>query len=119
MFQALAIFNITKKSSKNSGHIAIFSYAMILADWDKKFAVSPLITFYIYMVHVCTHVISPYLLCSISDRSYLRLTEQEFTSLPIDIIIQGVFSLILSMYAILFIAGEFREIRANIDLQEK
>ncbi|XP_037090469.1 membrane magnesium transporter 1-like [Pollicipes pollicipes] len=52
-------------------------------------------------------------------RSYLRLTEQEFTALPADIIVQGVLSLILSMYAILFIAGDFREIRANVDLQEK
>jgi len=52
-------------------------------------------------------------------RSFVRLTEQEFTTLPIDVLVQGVLSLILTMYAVLFIAGDFKEIRANIDLQHK
>ncbi|KAF7997001.1 hypothetical protein HCN44_005278 [Aphidius gifuensis] len=52
-------------------------------------------------------------------RSYLRITEQEFTTLPIDIVIQGIASLIIVMYGIMYIAGDFREIRAVVDLECK
>ncbi|XP_052219237.1 ER membrane protein complex subunit 5-like [Dreissena polymorpha] len=52
-------------------------------------------------------------------RSYLRLTEQEFTHLPWDIIIQCMASLILVVYGTVHIAGNFREIRASADLDHK
>uniref|UniRef100_A0A0P6E4V5 Membrane magnesium transporter n=1 Tax=Daphnia magna TaxID=35525 RepID=A0A0P6E4V5_9CRUS len=52
-------------------------------------------------------------------RSYLRLTEQEFTSLPADIILQTIFSLLLAVYGVTMVAGDFKEIRSNIDLQKK
>ncbi|XP_046753917.1 ER membrane protein complex subunit 5 [Diprion similis] len=52
-------------------------------------------------------------------RSYLRITEQEFITLPVDIITQGIASLFLVMYAVMFIAGDFKEIRAAVDLESK
>ncbi|XP_012285194.1 membrane magnesium transporter 1 [Orussus abietinus] len=52
-------------------------------------------------------------------RSYLRITEQEFTTLPIDILIQGIISLFIVMYGIMYIAGDFKEIRAVVDLENK
>ena len=52
-------------------------------------------------------------------RSYLRLTEQEFTMLPVDIIIQGLLSLYGTMYAVLLLTGEFKEIRANEGMENK
>lgn len=52
-------------------------------------------------------------------RSYLRITGQEFTSLPSDIIIQGIISLFLTMYGVIHIAGEFKEIRATVELESK
>ncbi|RZF40356.1 hypothetical protein LSTR_LSTR008786 [Laodelphax striatellus] len=52
-------------------------------------------------------------------RAYLRITEQEFTSLPLDILIQGIVSLFMTMYGIMQIAGEFKEIRATVELESK
>ncbi|KAL0131677.1 hypothetical protein PUN28_002903 [Cardiocondyla obscurior] len=52
-------------------------------------------------------------------RSYLRITEQEFTTLPIDILIQGIASLFVVMYGVMYIAGDFKEIRAVVDLENK
>ncbi|KOC63309.1 Membrane magnesium transporter 1 [Habropoda laboriosa] len=52
-------------------------------------------------------------------RSYLRITEQEFTTLPIDILIQGIASLFMVMYGVMYIAGDFKEIRAVVDLENK
>lgn len=52
-------------------------------------------------------------------RSYLRITEQEFTTLPIDILIQGIASLFIVMYGVMYIAGDFKEIRAVVDLENK
>ncbi|KAL4220514.1 Membrane magnesium transporter 1 [Mactra antiquata] len=52
-------------------------------------------------------------------RSYLRLTEQEFTRLPWDILIQCFFSLVLVIHGVVHIAGSFREIRASADLDNK
>lgn len=52
-------------------------------------------------------------------RSYLRITEQQFTSLPFDIILQGIVSLFLTMYGVMAVAGDFKEIRATVDLEEK
>ncbi|VDI59286.1 ER membrane protein complex subunit 5-like [Mytilus galloprovincialis] len=52
-------------------------------------------------------------------RTYLRLTEQEFTSLPLDIILQCFVGLILTCYGVVHISGIFKEIRANADLDNK
>ncbi|KDR11710.1 membrane magnesium transporter 1 [Zootermopsis nevadensis] len=52
-------------------------------------------------------------------RSYLRITEQKFVSLPIDILTQGIVSLFVAMYGIMHIAGDFKEIRATVDLENK
>ena len=52
-------------------------------------------------------------------RTYLRLTEQEFTSLPLDIIIQCFTGLILTCYGVVQVSGNFKEIRANADLDNK
>lgn len=53
------------------------------------------------------------------DRSYLRISQQEFTSLPLDILCQGVVSLFLAMYGIMYIAGDFKVIRATSELENK
>ncbi|ROT77486.1 Membrane magnesium transporter 2 [Penaeus vannamei] len=42
-------------------------------------------------------------------RTYMRVTEQEFISLPSDIGVQGLLSLLLAMYGILHIAGDFKK----------
>ncbi|XP_014214067.1 membrane magnesium transporter 1 [Copidosoma floridanum] len=56
---------------------------------------------------------------AVQHRSYVRITEQEFTTLPIDIIIQTILSLFAVMYGVLHIAGDFKEIRAVVDLENK
>ncbi|KAF2355105.1 Magnesium transporter, partial [Trinorchestia longiramus] len=52
-------------------------------------------------------------------RRFIRITEQEYSSLPMDVFVQWLVSLILTMYGVVHIAGEFREIRANIQLENK
>ncbi|XP_055376015.1 ER membrane protein complex subunit 5 [Condylostylus longicornis] len=52
-------------------------------------------------------------------RSYLRITEQDSRALPLDIIIQTLVSLVVIIYNILQIVGDFKEIRAAVDLQQK
>ncbi|XP_033637782.1 membrane magnesium transporter 1-like [Asterias rubens] len=52
-------------------------------------------------------------------RTYLRLTEQEFTRLPIDIICQCLISLLFTIYGVLNIAGQFRGIKAMADMEKK
>ncbi|GAB6020034.1 hypothetical protein CHUAL_002781 [Chamberlinius hualienensis] len=52
-------------------------------------------------------------------RTYLRITEEEFTSLPLDIIFQSLLSLVMTMCGILHIAGDFKEIRASMELKSK
>ncbi|XP_023942963.1 ER membrane protein complex subunit 5 [Bicyclus anynana] len=49
-------------------------------------------------------------------RSYLRITSQEFTALPLDIIIQAVVSLFAVIWGVLNIAGKLREIPAANEL---
>uniref|UniRef100_A0A336K0A1 Membrane magnesium transporter n=1 Tax=Culicoides sonorensis TaxID=179676 RepID=A0A336K0A1_CULSO len=44
-------------------------------------------------------------------RAYVRITEQEFQSLPLDIIVQALISLILVILSILQTIGKFKEIR--------
>ncbi|GJQ70055.1 hypothetical protein Trydic_g22536 [Trypoxylus dichotomus] len=52
-------------------------------------------------------------------RSYLRLNELEFTGLPLDITIQTIASFFVIMYGVLYIAGDFKEIKASADLENK
>ena len=52
-------------------------------------------------------------------RSYLRLTEQEFTTLPIDVLLQSIAGLVITCYGIVRVVGEFREIKASADLEKK
>ncbi|XP_013192961.1 ER membrane protein complex subunit 5 [Amyelois transitella] len=51
-------------------------------------------------------------------RSYLRITSQEFTTLPLDIVVQAVVSLFAIMWGVLNIAGNLREIRAAAELNQ-
>ncbi|CAH2065820.1 unnamed protein product, partial [Iphiclides podalirius] len=50
------------------------------------------------------------------DRSYLRITSQEFTTLPLDIVVQAVLSLFAVMWGVLNVAGNLREIPAAAEL---
>ncbi|CAK1603605.1 unnamed protein product [Parnassius mnemosyne] len=49
-------------------------------------------------------------------RSYLRITSQEFTTLPLDIVVQAVVSLFAVMWGVLNVAGNLREIPAAAEL---
>ncbi|XP_034840458.1 ER membrane protein complex subunit 5 [Maniola hyperantus] len=49
-------------------------------------------------------------------RSYLRITSQEFTALPLDIIIQAVVSLFAVIWGVLNVSGKLREIPAANEL---
>ncbi|XP_066138734.1 ER membrane protein complex subunit 5 [Euwallacea fornicatus] len=52
-------------------------------------------------------------------RSYLRLNELDFKQLPVDIIIQTIASFLVIMYGVLNVAGDFKEIKASADLDNK
>jgi len=52
-------------------------------------------------------------------RSYLRINEQTFTHLPADIVIQAICSLFLIMYCVMYIAGDFKVIKASAELENK
>ncbi|XP_022914446.1 ER membrane protein complex subunit 5 [Onthophagus taurus] len=52
-------------------------------------------------------------------RSYLRLNELTFDGLPYDITIQALVSLLTIMYGVLHIAGDFKEIKAAAELENK
>ncbi|XP_011199026.1 ER membrane protein complex subunit 5 [Bactrocera dorsalis] len=52
-------------------------------------------------------------------RTYLRLTEQDWTHLPVDVIVQTVVSLLVVVYNLIQVVGNFKEIRATVDMQEK
>lgn len=53
-------------------------------------------------------------------RSYLRVSQQKFTgSLPADIVLQALVSLLAVLYAIVSVTGHFKAIAANDDLVSK
>ncbi|XP_036328443.1 membrane magnesium transporter 1-like [Rhagoletis pomonella] len=52
-------------------------------------------------------------------RTYMRLTEQDWTQLPVDIVVQTVVSLLVVVYNVIQVVGNFKEIRATVDMQEK
>lgn len=52
-------------------------------------------------------------------RAYLRLTEQEFTTLPADVLIQTLVGLVITCCGIVQVVGKFREIRPIADLETR
>lgn len=48
---------------------------------------------------------------SAQHRTYLRITEQDFKSLPLDIILQAILSLTVLIFSTLQIVGNLKEIR--------
>lgn len=52
-------------------------------------------------------------------RTYLRLTEQEFVSLPLDVVLQCLFALLATCYGLVRVTGSFRDIVAAGDLDKK
>ncbi|KAJ1057628.1 ER membrane protein complex subunit 5 isoform X1 [Ovis aries] len=53
------------------------------------------------------------------DRSYMRLTEKEDESLPIDIVLQTLLAFAVTCYGIVHIAGEFKDMDATSELKNK
>ncbi|XP_023653238.2 ER membrane protein complex subunit 5 [Paramormyrops kingsleyae] len=52
-------------------------------------------------------------------RSYMRLTEKENETLPIDIVLQTLLAFVISCYGIVHIAGDFKDMDASSELQNK
>ncbi|XP_064933673.1 ER membrane protein complex subunit 5 [Columba livia] len=52
-------------------------------------------------------------------RSYMRLTEKEDETLPIDIVLQTLLAFAVTCYGIVHIAGEFRDMDATSELKNK
>ena len=52
-------------------------------------------------------------------RTYLRLTEQEFTTLPFDIVLQCLAGLVITCYGIVRVVGQFKSIKASADMERK
>ncbi|KAE8584774.1 hypothetical protein XENTR_v10021106 [Xenopus tropicalis] len=52
-------------------------------------------------------------------RSYMRLTEKEDETLPIDIVLQTLLAFIVACYGIVHIAGEFKDMDATSELRNK
>lgn len=52
-------------------------------------------------------------------RSYMRLTEKENETLPVDIVLQTLLAFVLTIYGIVHIAGEFKEMDASSELKNK
>ncbi|XP_039250002.1 ER membrane protein complex subunit 5-like [Styela clava] len=52
-------------------------------------------------------------------RSFVRLTQQELHSLPIDITVQTIFGLFLASWGVLLAAGEFKNIQVNAETKSK
>nr|XP_009683271.1 PREDICTED: membrane magnesium transporter 1 [Struthio camelus australis] len=62
-------------------------------------------------------------LCSLwgkdPNRSYMRLTEKEDETLPIDIVLQTLLAFAVTCYGIVHIAGEFKDMDATSELKNK
>ncbi|XP_057573543.1 ER membrane protein complex subunit 5 [Hippopotamus amphibius kiboko] len=52
-------------------------------------------------------------------RSYMRLTEKEDESLPVDIVLQTLLAFAVTCYGIVHIAGEFKDMDATSELKNK
>uniref|UniRef100_A0A8C2U2M9 Membrane magnesium transporter 1 n=1 Tax=Coturnix japonica TaxID=93934 RepID=A0A8C2U2M9_COTJA len=55
----------------------------------------------------------------VADRSYMRLTEKEDETLPIDIVLQTLLAFAVTCYGIVHIAGEFKDMDATSELKNK
>ncbi|KAM6061029.1 ER membrane protein complex subunit 5 isoform 1-T1 [Chlamydotis macqueenii] len=53
------------------------------------------------------------------NRSYMRLTEKEDETLPIDIVLQTLLAFAVTCYGIVHIAGEFKDMDATSELKNK
>ncbi|VDN52146.1 unnamed protein product [Dracunculus medinensis] len=58
-------------------------------------------------------------ICELQLRFYLRITEQPFTHLPADLIVQTLISLIIIIYGASYITGDFQPIRSDIQNRTK
>ncbi|XP_031554894.1 membrane magnesium transporter 1-like [Actinia tenebrosa] len=56
---------------------------------------------------------------AVQCRTYYKLLEEEFTSLPIDIYIQCLLGMLLGCIGVVLVAGEFKEIRAAAEMASK
>ncbi|XP_053328542.1 ER membrane protein complex subunit 5 [Spea bombifrons] len=52
-------------------------------------------------------------------RSYMRLTEKEDETLPIDIVLQTLLAFVVACYGIVHIAGDFKDMDATSELRNK
>uniref|UniRef100_UPI00398F79A2 ER membrane protein complex subunit 5-like n=2 Tax=Pristiophorus japonicus TaxID=55135 RepID=UPI00398F79A2 len=52
-------------------------------------------------------------------RSYMRLTEKENETLPVDIVLQTLLAFVVTCYGIVHIAGEFKDMDATSELKNK
>uniref|UniRef100_H0VFC3 Membrane magnesium transporter n=1 Tax=Cavia porcellus TaxID=10141 RepID=H0VFC3_CAVPO len=52
-------------------------------------------------------------------RSYMRLTEKEDESLPVDVILQTLLAFAVTCYGVVHIAGEFKDMNATSELKNK
>ncbi|XP_036367371.1 membrane magnesium transporter 1 isoform X2 [Octopus sinensis] len=52
-------------------------------------------------------------------RAYLRLIKNDFTRLPLDILVQCLISLLIICYGVVHIAGAFKEIQSSAELENK
>ena len=56
---------------------------------------------------------------AVQYKTYLKLTEEEFVTLPADVIIQVMFSLTLAVFGIVKVAGELKDIHAAAELAHR
>ena len=56
---------------------------------------------------------------AIQFKTYLKLTEEDFVSLPIDVVAQVMLGLILSIFGIVRVAGELKDVHAAAELAHK
>jgi len=56
---------------------------------------------------------------AIQYRTYLKLIEDDFVAIPIDITIQVLFSLIIAIFGIIRVAGDLKDIHAAAELAGK
>eukprot|EP00112_Aurelia_sp_Birch-Aquarium-sp1_P012268 Seg258.3 transcript_id=Seg258.3/GoldUCD/mRNA.D3Y31 product="Membrane magnesium transporter 1-B" protein_id=Seg258.3/GoldUCD/D3Y31 len=56
---------------------------------------------------------------AVQFKTYLKLTEEEFVTLPVDIIVQVMFSLLISIFGIVRVAGELKDIHSAAELAHR
>ncbi|KXJ25135.1 membrane magnesium transporter 1 [Exaiptasia diaphana] len=56
---------------------------------------------------------------AVQCRTYYKLLEEEFTSLPVDIFIQCLLGMLFGCVGVVLVAGEFKEIRAAAEMASK